>query len=188
MTHLYLIRHGQTDWNVEGRWQGQSDVPLNKTGLAQAADMARSLQNDGLDAIYSSDLSRAADTAAALAQRTGLSVQYDPRLREIHQGEWQGLLVGDIRTRYGDAFQKRMLDPLNVAPPGGETVRQVKERVVAAVEEILSRHPDERVAIVSHGFSLAVIQVHYQKLPMEKVWEMIPANDEWRKLVINTNK
>jgi broad specificity phosphatase PhoE len=185
MTHLYLIRHGQTDWNLEGRWQGQSDVPLNKTGRKQAEQIATSLINAELDAIYSSDLIRAADTAAALAHKTGLDIHYDKRLREIHQGDWQGLLVGDIQARYGDAFQRRKLDPLNVAPPGGETVRQVQNRVTAAVEDILAKHPDGRVAIVSHGFSLAVIQVHYLILPMEKVWEMIPENDEWRELVIN---
>lgn len=184
MTHLYLVRHGQTDWNVEGRWQGQSDVPLNDTGRKQAAAMATALAHAGLQAIYASDLIRAVETAQALAETTGIKVQYDPRLREIHQGEWQGLLASDIQARYGDAFQRRRQNPLNVHPPGGETVRQVQRRVISAVEEILAKHPYGQVAIISHGFSLAVIQVHYQKLSIDRVWEMVPANDEWRRLVI----
>ena len=187
MTHLFLVRHGQTDWNVEGRWQGHADVPLNARGREQAAHVARSLAEVGLRAIYSSDLSRARETAQALAAITGLGVQLDPRLREIHQGEWQGLLVTEIQERYGQEFHRRHDDPLNVAPPGGETVLQVKERVVAAIEDIVRQHPLERVAVVSHGFALAVVQVHYQNLPVTDAWDMIPKNDEWRELVIPNN-
>jgi alpha-ribazole phosphatase len=184
MTHLYLVRHGQTDWNVEGRWQGQADVPLNARGRQQAAQVARALSKLGLVAIYSSDLLRARETADTLAALTGLEVQLDPRLREIHQGQWQGMLVTEIQERYGEAFQRRKDDPLNVAPPGGETVLQVKERVVDAIEDIIQQHPQERVAVVSHGFALAVIQVHYQNRPVTDAWKMIPENDEWRELFI----
>lgn len=184
MTHLYLVRHGQTDWNVEGRWQGQADVPLNEIGRQQAAQIAHSLSEVGLAAIYSSDLARARETAGALARLTGLEVKLDPRLREIHQGQWQGLLVSDIQERYGQEFQRRRDDPLNVAPPGGETVLQVRERVVDAIEDIVGQHPDARVAVVSHGFALAVIQVHYQNRPVTDAWELIPQNNEWRELII----
>jgi broad specificity phosphatase PhoE len=184
MTHLYLVRHGQTDWNVEGRWQGQADVPLNVRGRQQAAQVARALSKLGLVAIYSSDLLRARETADTLAALTGVEVQLDPRLREIHQGQWQGMLVTEIQERYGEAFQRRKDDPLNVAPPGGETVLQVKERVVDAIEDIIQQHLRERVAVVSHGFALAVIQVHYQNRPVTDAWKMIPENDEWRELFI----
>jgi len=184
MTHLYLIRHGQTDWNIEGRWQGHADVPLNDRGRAQAENIARSLANVGLVAIYSSDLVRAHETAKALARTTGLPIHLDARLREIHQGEWQGLLVSEIQQRYGEAFHARHANPLTVAPPGGETVLQVKERVIAALEDIITRHPAERVAVVSHGFALAVVQVHYKNLPIDQVWDLIPKNDEWIELVI----
>jgi broad specificity phosphatase PhoE len=185
MTHLYLIRHGQTDWNIEGRWQGHADVPLNNRGREQAAQIASSLAGVGLKAIYSSDLIRASDTAEALASTTGLTVRYDKRLREIHQGEWQGLLVTEIQARYGEQFHRRRENPLTVAPPGGETVLQVRERVVSAVEDIGRKHPFERVALVSHGFALAVIQVHYLERPIGEVWSMIPNNDEWRELEIS---
>jgi broad specificity phosphatase PhoE len=119
-----------------------------------------------------------------LAETTGLPVRYDKRLREIHQGEWQGLLVTEIQARYGNQFQRRRENPMTVAPPGGETVLQVRERVVSVVEDVVRKHPYERVAIVSHGFALAVIQVHYLKRPIDQVWDMIPQNDEWRELEI----
>ncbi|HSF83538.1 MAG TPA: histidine phosphatase family protein [Anaerolineales bacterium] len=185
MTHLYLIRHGETDWNVEGRWQGQADVPLNGKGKEQAAQIAQELAQVGLQAIYSSDLVRARETAKALAMVSGLSPLYDPRLREIDQGEWQGLLVTEIQARYGEAFQRRLESPLSVAPPGGETVEQVRTRVVSAIEDILVRYPIERVAVVSHGFALALVQVHYLGLPIQQVWERVPKNDEWIELLIS---
>ncbi len=188
MTHLYLIRHGETDWNVEGRWQGQADVPLNAKGREQAAHIACTLAEVGLKAIYSSDLTRARETAQALAESTGVTLHYDPRLREIHQGEWQGMLVTEIQARYGEAFQRRLENPLAVAPPGGETVEQVRNRVVSAIESILARYPSERVAIVSHGFALAVIQVHYLGLSIDQVWERVPKNDEWFELQIKPSQ
>jgi alpha-ribazole phosphatase len=185
MTQLVLIRHGETEWNVEGRWQGQADVPLNARGQQQAQELAQELADTGISAIYSSDLQRAYATAQALAQKTGLEIHTDERLREIHQGDWQGMLVTEIQERYASRFEDRRKNPLTVAPPGGESVAEVKERVIAAVEDILERHPNHRVAIVSHGFALAVIQVHYLGMPMEHVWDMIPANDEWRELIVD---
>jgi len=182
MTHLYLIRHGQTDWNLEGRWQGHADVPLNKNGRLQAAEIALSLASADLAAIYSSDLQRALDTAQAISAAAALEVQIDPRLREIHQGDWQGMLADDIERRYGELLRQRKTDPLSVAPPGGESVQQVRDRVIEAIEEIRQRHPHERVAVVSHGFALAVVQVHYLEHPLSKVWELIPPNDRWVEL------
>jgi broad specificity phosphatase PhoE len=185
MTSLYLIRHGQTDWNIEQRWQGQSDIPLNATGHQQAARVAAELVTANFSAIYSSDLSRAYETALALSRISGLPVQREPRLREIHQGEWQGLREIDIQSRYGNAFQERKQQPLHIAPPGGETVVQVRDRVVSAVNDICIMHPDERVALVSHGFALALIQVHFSLMPLETAWQIIPANAEWRELEID---
>ncbi len=185
MTCLYLIRHGQTDWNIEQRWQGQSDIPLNATGRQQAARLAAELATANFSAIYSSDLSRAYETALALSRISGLPIQREPRLREIHQGEWQGLREIDIQARYGNAFQERKQHPLHVAPPGGETVIQVRDRVISVVTDICSMYPKDRVALVSHGFALALIQVHFTQMPIEAAWQIIPANAEWRELDID---
>jgi broad specificity phosphatase PhoE len=186
MTHLYLVRHGQTDWNLEGRWQGHADVPLNMQGRQQAVQIASALADTGLAAIYSSDLQRALDTAQVIAAATGLQVRIDPRLREINQGEWQGMLATDIEARYGELLRQRKVNPLSVAPPGGESVQQVRDRVVAAIEAIRQHHPHQRVAVVSHGFALAMVQMHYLNYPLSQVWSLIPPNDRWVELQLNT--
>jgi alpha-ribazole phosphatase len=176
MARLILIRHGETDWNVEGRWQGHADVPLNARGRAQAEEIAAALAGQEIAAIYASDLERARETAGPLARQTGLPVRLEPRLREVDQGEWQGLLVTEIEARYAEAIRKRRADPLHVAPPGGETALEVRQRVLAAVQDILRAHPGESVAIVSHGFALAVILAYYRGIPVERVWELVPEN------------
>jgi broad specificity phosphatase PhoE len=179
MTRLILVRHGQTDWNVEGRWQGQADVPLNSRGLEQAQQLATELADAGIQAIYASDMQRARQTVQPLAERTGLPVCIDPRLREIHQGEWQGLLVTEIMARYGELFYRRQADPSAVAPPGAETVEQVQGRAYQALDEILERHPHETVAIVAHGFVIALLRLRLENRPVEDVWQLVPKSGQW---------
>jgi broad specificity phosphatase PhoE len=176
MACLILIRHGETDWNLEGRWQGQTDVPLNARGLRQAELLAEKLSGSGLTAVYSSDLTRARQTAEAVARSSGLDVQLEPRLREICQGDWEGKLISEIQRLEGDISQKRSENPLNFAAPGGETPLQVQSRVLAAAEAILQRHPDGVTAVVSHGYALAVIIAHYRELPISQAWDLIPDN------------
>lgn len=167
---------------MEGRYQGQADPPLNDRGRAQARQVAEGLQEQGLEALYASDLRRAAETAEAISRATGLAVRYDPRLREIHQGEWQGLLVTEIERRYPDLFRRWQEAPLTVTLPGGESIAQMRERVLAAVEDIARQHPDQRVAIVAHKLPIAVIKCHYQGIPLERIWELIPPNAKWEVL------
>jgi probable phosphoglycerate mutase len=177
-THLILIRHGETKWNAEGRWQGQADIPLNPRGMRQAKEMAKSLADRHLDAIYSSDLLRARQTAEQLARVSGQTVHYDRRLREIDQGLWEGMLLNEIQSGYASLLERRRSDPWKAAPPGGETISQVHDRVIECVEEILKNHSDQTVAIVSHGFALALILASYLHQPVEKTWELIPKNCE----------
>lgn len=184
MTDLLLIRHGETDWNLEGRYQGQSDVPLNEEGLKQARDLAQRLQHYPLDAIFSSDLKRAQKTAEILRDVSKAPLYLDPRLREIHQGEWEGMLFSDIRSRYAEAFEERLNDPLQVAPPGGETVGELRRRVLDAIDDIIIRYPHGLVAIVSHGLSLAIIKVHFNNIAIENVWDYIPDNANPEKIIV----
>jgi alpha-ribazole phosphatase len=184
MTELILIRHGETDWNIEGRYQGQSDVPLNQNGIQQAKDMARRLHHYDFSAIISSGLSRAQQTAEILSEINNAPLRIDPRLREINQGEWEGLLFADIRSRYAKAFEDRLRNPLEVAPPGGETVGQVRKRVLDSIQEIVEQFPNGIVAIVSHGLSLAIIKVHFNKLAVDTVWDHIPSNANPERILV----
>lgn len=175
-TELWLVRHGQTDWNLEGRYQGQSDVPLNQTGRRQACLLCERLAGTSFDAIYSSDLQRAAETARAAAQCLGLQVTLDPRLREINQGEWEGRLIADIRRRYADEFAFRKVDPLTARAPGGESVMEVAARLAAAADDIAAAHPGQRVLVVSHGLALATLFCQSCGLDLSTAYDNIADN------------
>jgi broad specificity phosphatase PhoE len=128
------------------------------------------------DFVYASDLARARETAEIIAARFGLPVHTDGRLREVNQGEWEGMYFPDIVARYAEEFAEREADPLNVAPPGGETVGQVQARVLAAVRDLAVRHPAQRVALVAHGMVLALIRLEAYGYPIEQVWQLVPPN------------
>lgn len=179
MTTLYLVRHGETSWNLEGRYQGHLDPPLTERGQRQAEATAEQLAPLGLAAIYSSDLTRAYQTAVALAEKTGLPIQTDPRLREIDQGAWQGVLIGEIRTRWPDEIQGWETQPWRYQPPEGESLQQLQTRLFAAIDDIVARHPEEPVAIFSHKLPIALLKIRYKAYPPEDIWSLIPANGAW---------
>lgn len=185
MTTLYLIRHGETPWNVEGRYQGQLDPPLTERGRRQAQATARELASISFEAIYSSDLARAHQTAQALAEESGLDIQLDPRLREINQGEWQGVLIGDIRARWPEEIRGWEQDPWHHHPPGGERLAEVQQRLLAAVDEIVAAHPQGAVAIFAHKLPIALLKIRYQDHPPETLWSLLPANADWEIFTVN---
>jgi broad specificity phosphatase PhoE len=177
MTRFCLVRHGQTAWNLEGRYQGQSDIPLNAAGLEQARELARTLQNVRFDAVYSSDLVRALETAnTIIALHDHLQVHVDPRLREINQGEWEGVQIEEIRTQYAHLWQARQVDPVNLRPPGGETVGEVFQRMHSALDEIARLFQGGNVLVVSHGLALATILCFTQGFPIGQAYQHIPDN------------
>lgn len=178
MTEIWIVRHGQTDWNVEGRYQGQADQPLNAVGLEQARRAADRLRGCDFAAIYSSDLQRAHVTAQIIAAELGLPVQVDRRLREVNQGEWEGMLTADIQQRYAEEWAARRADRLHAAPPGGESLAQVAARVLAGVADIVNRHPDQKVLLVSHGLALAVVRCAAEGAPLTDAFQRIPENAE----------
>lgn len=150
-TRLLAIRHGETDWNVGTRIQGQLDIPLNATGRWQAARLARALADEGLTRLYSSDLQRARQTAQALAEATGLPVHEERGLRERAFGTFEGQTWSEIEQRWpAESERWRRRDP-DFGPPGGETLAQFYERCVAAALRIAQAHPGEAIALVAHG-------------------------------------
>lgn len=174
MTHFILIRHGETDWNVEGRYQGQLDIPINERGRKQSYELIPLLAVRKPSMIYCSDLSRAWETAEILGSELGISITRDPRLREIHLGSWEGMLFQEIQAKYSELLLLRKLDPHIVSAPGGETLIQVQSRVLAAIDDIKKHHQNESVAIISHGLPLAILQALQQGRRIEEVWDLIP--------------
>jgi probable phosphoglycerate mutase len=177
MTILCLVRHGQTAWNLEGRWQGHTDISLDETGLQQAQQVALALRDTRFDALYTSDLIRALVTARAIAGlQPGLDMRIDPRLREIGLGQWEGQLLSEIPVLYPLEWAERDRNPLDYFPPGGESVRQVAVRVQAALREICAAHPHDLVLLVSHGLALAVLLCCLEDRPLFEAYSRVPAN------------
>lgn len=185
MIRLILVRHGETDWNLEGRYQGQSDVPMNDRGRRQSADLVPDLKAYQPSIIYSSDLKRAGETAGILSQELGVPVIFDPRLREVHLGSWEGMLFPEIQARYSELLVLRRQNPDSVGAPGGETLTQVRMRVLAAIEEIKSRHQNECVAVISHGLPLAILQAWHHGRSISEVWDLVPRNCQLIELAID---
>ena len=177
MTRLCLLRHGQTSFNLQGRWQGHSDIPLNETGIEQACRAADQLVGEPFSAIYSSDLQRAWVTAATIAQKHSLVVRTDPRLREINMGIWEGQLLSEIPNLYPAAWVERQSNPIDARAPGGESLRELSFRVTQAISDICAENqPADQLLIVAHGLSLAVFVCCANKLPLEESYARIPKN------------
>jgi 2,3-bisphosphoglycerate-dependent phosphoglycerate mutase len=146
-----LARHGETHFNVEGRWQGQSDSPLTERGLAQARELGRALAEEHIGAVYSSDLGRAMQTAREVAAPHGLEVRGEPRLREIHVGEWTGKSRSEIEAKYPGLQAAWAQAPGRMQLPAGETILATQARALAFFAEQLPAHVDQTVVVVTHG-------------------------------------
>jgi broad specificity phosphatase PhoE len=147
---VLLIRHAESSWNAAGRWQGHGDPPLSDRGRAQANALARELTRESIDVIVSSDLHRAAETAAILAEARGLQPELNPRLRELDIGDWEGLTRDQIERTAGDVLRRFDDGDLDVRPGGGENLREIEQRAFTAVNELVDAHPGRRLAIVTH--------------------------------------
>ena len=148
-TTFLLVRHGEADWNVERRVQGHSDRPLTETGNAQARALAEQLADEPIDAVYSSDLARAHDTARLIADAHGLHVETLPELRERDFGTWEGLTDDEVFERFPQARAGSWGD--------AETREELEARILTAISRIASRHPDGRVLVVTHGGPLRAL-------------------------------
>jgi len=146
-----------TRWNLEGLCQGFSDVELNQIGKKQIVELGESLANEKISAVYSSDLQRATDTAREIAKYHNLTVKVDPDLREMNQGDFEGLTFEEIRESYSELLSEWRENPETVRIPGGETLKEVQERAWRGIQKIVSRHEGETVVTVSHNFTIITL-------------------------------
>ena len=150
-TRVLAIRHGETDWNVDTRIQGQLDIPLNPKGRWQAQRVARALASEGLDAIYASDLQRALETARCVAHGCGRDIVTDAGLRERGFGDFEGHTFREIEQRWPEqSVRWRRRDP-DFGPGGGETLRDFHARCIATASRLAQAHPGETIALIAHG-------------------------------------
>ena len=148
-THLYFVRHGETSWNLAGRFQGYTDIPLNETGQEQARTLQEQFDEIAFDAVYSSDLMRAAETAKIIT-RNRFEIIQDSRIRELFCGDWEGKTMKEL-IEAGEPLQQYFLDPLTTPPTGGETILDIFNRVGTFLNEIKKQYVGKKVLIVSHG-------------------------------------
>lgn len=165
-TEVILIRHGETVWNLEGRYQGQLDSPLTERGVHQAEAIAARLRDCPFDHLYASDLGRTWKTAEPIAAATGHPILPEPRLRERHFGIFHGLDRTTIRDRYPEAHRGYTSDDPDYPVPQGESLRQLHERAVSCLEELAARHAGQRLVLVSHGGALAALLRHVIGIPI----------------------
>ena len=166
-TFVIAIRHGETEWNSQGRFQGHLNSELNRAGLAQAQALAERLAAERFDLLLSSDLGRAQETARAIARRSGHAIALEPRLRERRLGIFQGLTEAEARERHPEEYGRfRGRDPDYVIP-GGESARQFFERSVACFTELAERHAGATLAVVTHGGVLAMLYRAARALPLD---------------------
>ncbi len=182
---LIIWRHGETDHNASGIWQGQLDTPLSDKGREQARAAAAALAAYSPSVIVSSDLERAADTARTLASRVGLRVRYDERLREIHAGLWQGMTAGDVAEQFPE--EQAALEAGEDIRRGvdGESLGQVAERARAAVDELLADlAAGECAVIATHGVSGRAVVASLVGLDQNVAWQSIAGlhNCHWAEL------
>lgn len=172
MTRLILIRHGQTVWNHDLRYQGHTDIALSDEGLRQAELVAGRLAREKIAAVYASDLSRAFVTAERIAGRHGVPVTGIPELREIKFGEWEGLTYRGIGEKWPEQMARLYSHPDEVVIPGGETFRELKERAAGAVDRLVEKHPEDTIAVVSHGGTIRTILCATLNIPLNHVWNI----------------
>jgi broad specificity phosphatase PhoE len=167
---ILLARHGETEFNVQGRWQGQADSPLTTRGQAQARELGRALAIDPIGAVYSSDLGRAAQTAAVVAAPHGLTVITDPRLREIAVGAWTGLNRAEIEALTPGLVQRWSTEPSTMQLPGGETLTVAQARVLAFFAARMPAHADETIVVITHGAIGQTILAAALGRPLSDLW------------------
>ena len=182
MTEIIIIRHGETEWNQTGRFQGHSDVPLSKTGRVQAEALGRNLAIDHVDAIYASDLTRAIETAAPLAARFSLTVTPDPLLRELNFGAWEGRSFSDVNAENPDAMKQFYNDPERADIPNSEPFPDFQKRVAGRVREIAAEQRGKRVVIVSHGASIRILLTDILAMPIRSIWHISQLNTAVNKI------
>ncbi len=166
-TELILIRHGETVWNAQDRFQGQQDSPLTSLGLAQATAVAAHLRGHLPDVLYASDLGRTLQTAAPIVTATGLEIHPEPGLRERNLGVLEGLTSAETRTRWPEDHAAYLGRQPDYVIQQGESLNQLTIRVLTTVERLVTQHPGKRIAAVSHGAAITALLRHLLGIPPE---------------------
>jgi alpha-ribazole phosphatase/probable phosphoglycerate mutase len=172
MTRLYLLRHGETQSNIEQRYQGQGNSPLSELGIEESTELSKALQSEPIKAFYSSDLTRAHETAKIVAEPHGLQVKKLPGMKERFYGEWENLTFDEIKKKYPEIYETWLMDPAKAKIPGSETLEELQSRGVETIESTIKNHDGETICIVGHGGINRMILFHYMNLDLNNFWRI----------------
>lgn len=172
MTRIILVRHGQTPWNKDKIFRGSRDIPLNDQGREEARLAGEWLKGEDIHAAYCSPLSRARDTGEAVARHHGLPVANLPGLTDLCYGDWEGLPLSEVKVQYADLYRQWEAAPHTVRFPNGETLDEVKARSLAAVAEVLRRHPEQTVLMAAHRAVNKVLIAAFIGLDNSHFWRL----------------
>ena len=191
-TKIYFIRHGETSWNVEKRYQGWTDIELSEVGVKQAKLLGERFKNINVDKIYASPLKRAFETARQIGENTGVDVVIDESFKEINFGEWEGGTISELTEKYGDEYLKFFNTPWATTFPGDDSFKNVESRMAKGIDRILKEDKGKSIVIVSHGGLLKILLLYVMGLPQDfykKVWldntavSLIEINSEGKPLL-----
>lgn len=172
MTRIIFVRHGQTEWNVLGKFQGQTDVKLTPLGLKQAQKAAAWLADEKIAAVYASDLERSMHTAACIAALHNLKVQPLKQVREIFFGDWEGMRYDEIEKRWPKEIKQLFHEAGKLRIPHGETFQAVIDRAIPAIDTLAKQHQNKTIVLVSHGAALRSILGYYMHIPLDYIWSI----------------
>ena len=170
-TRLILIRHGETLWTRERRYQGHSDTLLSSHGKKQVLQLAQVLRTAGIGILYTSSLQRALQTAAVISKMTRIKPRVDSRLGELFFGRWEGKSAAELSAEKDPIFRQWCRGRI-VTPPGGESLRSLRARTSGFLKSCLRRHPGKTVAVVSHGGPIKTLLFEALKLPARSLWSI----------------
>ena len=186
-TEIILIRHGETEWNSQQRMQGHSNSDLSEVGRGQIQALGELMKNVSFDHIYSSDSLRARQTAEAITQYSGHTLQFDQRIREKNLGVFEGLTSTEAKERHPEVYRLFKTAGANYVIDEGESTQQLLERALEFIEEIRLRHPQERVVMVTHGGVVRVLMKHALGLSIDAPTRFIIKNTGIFGLIWNEN-
>lgn len=173
MTKVYLMRHGETEWNIEKRFQGSDDSPLTDCGKQQAVLVAERLKEMQLAAVYASPRKRAIETATVVANAQNLKVEIHSDLAEIALGEWEGKTYSEIKQYDPKGYQSFFHNPGSFEGiHGGETFVQVRQRAINTLEKLAEKHQEQRILVVSHAITIRLLLTHYLKSGINDLWHV----------------
>ncbi|NMS89307.1 histidine phosphatase family protein [Clostridioides difficile] len=169
---FYIVRHGQTDWNLLGKTQGHGNSDLTPQGIEQAKELSEDIGKYSIDYIFSSDLGRAMQTAQILGDKLNLEVQKTEALREMGFGVWEGLLIKEIQKDYSDIYSTWRNEPHLVNIPEGETLKLIKDRVDSFIKELNEKYDNKNIILVTHSITLRVMLLSFLESGMENIYRI----------------